>query len=147
MNECERIGDQLKRSYRGPAWHGPSVRENLEGVTAAMAAGRIWEIVRHIAAWEVEVAAVLDGKPSVTLSGEADWPPCSDVSEEAWQATLSELDQAHAALSDAVARFPEERLSEKVPGRNFPFYGMMHGVVQHNIYHAGQLGLLRKKSH
>ena len=97
-----------------------------------------------MAAWEAEVAAVLDGKPYVTLEGEADWPPVNDASDEAWQSTLNELDRAHTALREAMVRFPEARLSEKVPGGHFPFYGLMLGVVQHNIYHAGQIGLLRR---
>ena len=144
MNECARIADQLERSYRGPAWHGPSLLENLKDVIAAKAAGRIWQIVRHVAAWEEEVAKVLDGKPYVTLGGEEDWPPVNDASDDAWQSTLNGLDRAHKSLREAMLRFPEARLSEKVPARNFPFYGLMLGIVQHNAYHAGQLGMLRR---
>ena len=150
MGECRRIADQLERSYRGPAWHGPSLRENLNGVTAAIAAAEsipgahsIWQIVRHVAAWEAGVARVLDGKEYVSLQGEGDWPP---VGSATWEATLDELDGSHAALRQALERFPDERLKDRVADREFSFYGLLHGVVQHNIYHAGQIGLLRKAS-
>ena len=151
MNETTRIRDQLERSHRGPAWHGPSLLENLEGVTAAVAARRkvpgahsIWEIVRHVTVWEAEVARVIDGKEYVSLQGDAEWPPLTDTGDAAWKTALEELDGANAALCDAVTRFREDRLNEKVAQRDFSFYGLMHGVVQHNLYHAGQIGLLRK---
>jgi len=125
------------------------VRENLNGVTEAMAAAHpipgvnsIWRIVRHVAAWEAEIARVLGGKEHVTLAGEDDWPPQSGT----WAGALEELDQSHAALIEAIGRFPDERLREKVPGRDFSFWGLLLGVVQHNVYHAGQIGLLRKIS-
>lgn len=104
----------------------------------------IWEIVLHVAIWEAEVARVLDGKEYVTLQGEDEWPLVKATSEAAWKAAMGESDRAHAALREAIGRFPDERLSEKVSQREFSFYGLLHGVVQHNSYHAGQIGLLRK---
>lgn len=92
------------------------------------------------AAWEAETARVLGGKEYVTLAGDDDWSPESGT----WEAALEELDRSHAALHEAIGKFPDERLREKVAGKEFSFYGLLLGVVQHNVYHAGQIGLLRK---
>jgi uncharacterized damage-inducible protein DinB len=147
MGECRRISDELERAFRGQAWHGPSLRENLEGVPAETAAKKpiagahsIWEIALHVAAWDAESAAALNGKEYVTLEGESDWPPPRGT----WEAALESLDRAHAALMAAVANFPEERLRERVSGKEFSFYGLLHGLSQHHAYHSGQIAMLKK---
>jgi len=149
--ETGRIADQLRRAYAGEAWHGPSLRENLEGVSASAAASRpiegahsIWELVLHLTAWIRLTKEVMDGARYVSLAGDADWPPVGATDEAAWLSTLENLERAEKALEDAVKQFPEDRLSEQIPGREFKFYVLLHGVVQHNLYHAGQIALLRK---
>ncbi len=151
MSEARRIRHQLKISYHGKAWHGPALKEVLEGVTAAIAAERpiedahsIWQIVRHIAAWQNETAQVLGGKPYESLAGDADWPPITDTSETAWTGALGELENAQKALTDAAANLTDEQLDQKVPGRDFTFYILLTGVVHHNLYHAGQIAILKK---
>jgi hypothetical protein len=93
MTEIERILDQLKRAYEAKAWHGPSVKEVLDGVTAEQAHARplrdghsIYELVRHIAVWEDVGRRRLQGDPAeVPISSPEDWPPPEDTSEAAWQ--------------------------------------------------------------
>src|SRR5690348_2066639 len=93
MSEIVRILDQLQRAYEGNAWHGPSVREVLSGVTAAQAAARplanahtIWELVHHIAVWEGVVRRRLEGdRREINISSPEDWPPPEDNSETAWE--------------------------------------------------------------
>ncbi len=153
MFETARITDQLSRAFNGEAWHGDSLFEILEGVTAAQAAARpianahtIWELVLHIAAWDGVVVRQLDGV-AVTLSDEENFPPVTDTSEAAWRKTLAEVRNVHEKLIAAVATFPDSRLDEIVPGNSsagYTFYFMFHGVVQHELYHAGQIALLKK---
>src|ERR1051325_10577461 len=89
MTEIERILDQLKRAYEGNAWHGPSVKEVLHGVTAGQAHAQplanghtIYELVRHIAVWEDVGRRRLQGDPAdVEISSPEDWPPPDDTSE------------------------------------------------------------------
>jgi hypothetical protein len=151
MSEIRRIRHQLKIAYRGKAWHGPSLLENLDGVTAAVASQHpiagshsIWEIVLHIAAWETETALVLNGKDYVTLQGEDDWPAVTGTSAEAWKGALAGLESAQDALVQAAGALSDEDLEKQIPGRDFTFYVLLHGVLNHNLYHAGQIGLLRK---
>jgi uncharacterized damage-inducible protein DinB len=151
MSEIERIKDQLRRAFEGEAWHGPSVREVLEGVTPEIAARRvipeahtIWEIVLHITAWESFVRRHLERETLKGFTGVEDWPEVHDTSPGAWRRAVDLLFQGHLALSQALSRFPESRLDETVPGKQFPFYILIHGAVQHDIYHAGQIALLKK---
>ena len=149
MNEIDRIQDQLRRAFEGEAWHGPAVKEVLAGIDARVAAARpiaqahsIWEITHHIAAWEGIVAARVRGT-KVEVTTEVDWPPVGETSEAAWQRSLASLESGHAALADAIGLLEESRLSETI-GPKRSLYGLLHGVIQHYLYHAGQIAIFRK---
>ena len=152
MTEIERILDQLKRAFEGNAWHGPSVREALAGVTAAQAHARpvvnahsIWELVQHIAVWEDVGRRRLEGdRAQIDISSPADWPPADDLSEAAWEQAKATLDQRHEVLVEAIARVPESRLDEPVFEGMSTVYVTLHGVIQHDLYHAGQIAMLKK---
>ena len=153
MSEATRIANQLRRAFDGEAWHGDSVFEILESVTAAQAAARpvksahtIWELVLHIAAWDGAVLRRLGGG-AVELSDAENFPPVTDASDTAWRKALAEVRRVHEKLVEAVAALPDSRLDEIVPGKqgaHYTFYYMLHGVVQHELYHAGQIALLKK---
>ena len=150
MSETERIADQLRRAFEGEAWHGPSVKEALAGVTARQAAARpiplahtIWEITAHIAVWENAVLKRLEGQ-IVQPEGAQDWPPEGEGGERAWAELLARLEAGNRALCDAILAFDESRLDES-PGANRPsLYVLLHGIIQHDLYHAGQIVLLGK---
>jgi uncharacterized damage-inducible protein DinB len=153
MSEVTRIADQLRRAVAGDAWHGDSLFEILDGVTAAQAAARpiknahtIWELVLHIAAWDNAVLRRLGGV-AVELSDTQNFPTVTDTSETAWRKALAEVQRVHDELVEAVSVLPDSRLDEIVPGKegaHYTFYYMLHGVVQHELYHAGQIALLKK---
>jgi uncharacterized damage-inducible protein DinB len=154
MTETARIADQLRRAFSGDAWHGDSLLEILDGVTAAQASARpvphahtIWELVLHIAAWDHAVRRRVGGEV-VELSDDQNFPPVRDTSESAWRKAMEHVRRMHDELVQAVSGFPDARLTEQVPGTHgahYNFYYMLHGVVQHELYHAGQIALLKKK--
>jgi uncharacterized damage-inducible protein DinB len=151
MSEIQRIEDQLGRAFDSHAWHGPAVQELLADVTAAKAASRplsdahsIWEIVLHIATWEEVVRRRLEGEVVADLLPEQDWPPVQDISETAWRNALDDLKRGHHALREAIGRSGDMRLAEMVPGKEHSVYHMLHGVIQHDLYHAGQIAVLKK---
>src|SRR5882672_1976959 len=149
MIEIERILDQLKRTYEGNAWHGPSVREALAGVTAPQAHARplanahsIWELVQHIAVWEDVGKRRLEGdRAQIDISSPADWPPPDAQDEAAWEQAKAALERGHEALREAIARVPESRLDEAIFEGMSTVYVTLHGVIQHDIYHAGQIAM------
>ena len=149
--ETKRIASQLRRSYEGNAWHGPALRELLEGVTAEHAAAKpvtsahsIWELVHHIEAWEQQALTTLQGQPYDSMTGDADWPPVRETTGEAWVTAQERLQSTTAKLVEAIRLMDEAKLDELVAGKEFSYYVLLHGVVHHNLYHAGQIALLKK---
>src|SRR6266403_2236270 len=127
-SEAARIADQLRRAFAGEAWHGDSLFEILEGVTAAQAAARpiknahsIWELVLHIAAWDGAVLRRLGGV-EVALSDAENFPPVTDASEAAWRTALAKVRRVHEELVTAVAALPDSRLYDQVPGKEGAHY-------------------------
>jgi uncharacterized damage-inducible protein DinB len=150
MSEVHRIVKQLQRTFQGRAFHGPAVEEALEGVTAKMAAAKspsgchnIWQIVEHMTFWQDTARRWLQGDTRRPAPDE-DWTTLEDKSDGAWRKTLWNLERSNELLIDQVMLLEESRLEQPI------FEGMsrvevvLHGIVQHNIYHAGQISLLKK---
>ncbi|HVO91638.1 MAG TPA: DinB family protein [Terriglobales bacterium] len=146
-----RIADQLTRAFNGDAWHGDSLLEILQGVDAETASAHpipgahsIWELVLHIAAWDGAVLRRLHVDVPVELDDDENFPAVTETSEAAWQKAVADATKLHEDLVSDVAKFPEARLTEKIPGKDYDFTNMLLGVVQHELYHAGQIALLKK---
>lgn len=157
MSEIERIIDQLEREYNGDPWHGSPLSAILQSVSAERAAERpipnvhsIWELVLHITAWKNEVRNRLTGAQAGEPE-EGDWPQVGDPTADRWQEALDRLAHAHTRLVAVVRSLPESRLHDATRDpRNRPLgtgvshYVLLHGLVQHDTYHAGQIALLKK---
>jgi len=153
MSEAERLADQIRRAFEGEAWHGDSVREILRDVSSTKAAARpipdahsIWELVLHITTWDRNTIGRIAG-PTVMPTDDENFPQVKDSSEAAWDRALQQLWRTHDALVKAVAGFPDARLLEQVPGNTEDYYNFFYlfsGIVQHELYHAGQIALLKK---
>lgn len=147
---------ELQTQFDGDAWHGHSLHDILEGVTADDASRRvgsahtIWEIVRHIAGWTREVARRLEGGEAGEPP-EGDWPAVSDVSETAWRAAKGSLRRAQNALLTILEDLPDARLHRPVrdfrsspEGIGATVAETISGLLQHDVYHAGQIALLKR---
>ncbi|HEX3068330.1 MAG TPA: DinB family protein [Thermoanaerobaculia bacterium] len=147
MREIERILDQLNRSWGGPSWTGVDIQPLLDSITDDQArahpipnAHSIIELLAHMTTWMTAVASRLGGDTR-ELPPEEDW---RDVTNLAWPDAITEMENAQSHLSDVIARLTPDDLDKKVAGRKYTIYVMLHGVIQHNLYHAGQIGLLKK---
>jgi len=148
--ERDRIVDQLKRAFEGEAWHGPSVLESLEGVTWKVALERpipgahsIWELVHHITTWEEVVRRRLVGE-TPDVPSEVDWPPVKDKSQEGWAKALENLKAGHAQLRKVAAEVEDAELDTRPTEKTSTRYVLLHGAIQHDLYHAGQISILKK---
>ena len=146
----EGIIDQLRRSLEGDSWEGPSIREILEGLTATKAAAHpvagghsIWELVHHVTVWVRAVHTRVLGEVSEP-EGEADWPPVRDTSETAWTAAFEDLRRSQSELIATLRTLSDIDLNGPVPNRDYDRAHLLHGLIQHHAYHAGQMSLLER---
>ena len=153
LSASARIAKRFHEALLHDPWHGDSVRKILSGITAAQAAAHpiegahsIWELVHHMTAWIRIADAALKGKPMPqnVLNTPVDWPPVEDGSEEAWHGAEDDLYYATERLVEAMEEFPDKRLFDVVPGRDYKFYELLHGITEHSIYHSGQIAMLKK---
>ncbi len=157
MTEAERLIDQLERAHDGDPWHGSPIKENLKGITAEQAARRppngahsIWELVLHATGWRNEVARRATGAPAQDPE-QGDWPAVGDPTPERWKAALTALDASHARLVEVVRTMSDAKLLEPTNdprnrelGTGVTYYELLHGIVQHDAYHSGQIAILKK---
>jgi uncharacterized damage-inducible protein DinB len=149
-SEVARILDQLDRAFAGEAWHGPALQELLDGVSAEDAsrhpvsgAHSVWELVNHIAAWNLIVRRRLAGE-DIEVTPEIDWPPVWEINEVAWTRTREHVKESRDLLRGAIQQLRDEQLNQQVAGKDHSMYVMLHGTVQHDLYHAGQIAILKK---
>ena len=149
-SEVERIQEQLRRAFEADAWHGPSVLQLLADINAADATARpitnahsIWELVLHIAAGDRAVANRLAGGRGEVTDDE-NFPTITETSEDAWQAALQTLKAAYRELHDAIGVVEEAWLDGPIGEGMSSVYIQLHGVIQHDLYHAGQIAILKR---
>jgi uncharacterized damage-inducible protein DinB len=157
MSEADRLLDQFTRAHDGDPWHGSPVKAILKGVTAEQAATRppngahsIWELVLHMTGWRNEVAERATGKPAGTPAG-GDYPTIGEPTPARWKAALAALDASHEHLMKVVRGMSDEQLMKPTNdprsrplGTGVSYYQLLHGIVQHDAYHAGQIAILKK---
>lgn len=155
--ENTNIAELVSRVTTGDPWHGSNVEQLLHGVSAEDAARRavpgahtMWELVLHMTGWAREVRARLEGRPAQEPP-EGDWPPMGEITEARWAEAKRNLLQAHNELTQTIVALDARNLDEPVQdfrdnalGAGLSRYLTLHGLVHHTVYHAGQLGLLRR---
>lgn len=149
--ESEALADQLERSYRGGAWHGPAISEVLAKVDAQRARvvpegahHDIFQLVGHIAFW-LEAAHERIANPDARIPKD-DWPGDDDGSDASWGRAREKLEQSHRRLLSLVRSMDEEQMGRAVTGLDTTVRGLLLGLLQHNAYHAGQIMLIARTS-
>lgn len=150
MNEVKFLIDQIKTTFNGDSWHGPNLVKTLKGIDKDQAGKRsigerhtIWELTDHTTFWLEEVnKSVKDGK-NLDHSGDP-WPRMG-ATEEDWANSVIRLEAAVNMLMDELVSWNNSDLAKMVPEADFTFKQMLHGAIHHNLYHAGQINILKKK--
>jgi DinB superfamily len=138
----------LDEGYERKTWHGPNLKQSLKGVSAKQAAWRpgagrhnIWEVALHAAYWKYAVRRRIEGgkRGSFTLKGSNFFarPERGQATEAAWSADKKLLEREHRAMCAAIAK------ALRSP-RNDKYLRQLYGVAFHDVYHAGQIRLLRR---
>ena len=151
MSRAARLANHIRRTVKGPMWHGPALAQVLDGVTAEQAAAHpvagghsIWELVLHAAAWAEIARARVSGDRLADPAPEDDWPPVAATGAEDWRLAVERLKDSHRELAGSVRNLTDEALDARVGELEYTVDVLLHGVVEHSTYHGGQIMILRK---
>ncbi len=146
----------LESAYSRKAWHGPNLKGSLRGLSATQAAWRpgpgrhnIWEIAVHAAYWKYAVRRRIVGEKrgSFPLKGSNWFHRPDSRTGESWKNDLRLLEETHRLLIDAIARLNANDLYGIPPGSRVNVLTVVLGIAAHDVYHAGQIQLLKRLVH
>jgi len=148
MTEIQNLGKLVQRVYNGKAWHGPSIMDVLKDVDDTIARKKIGDshsivqLVLHMVSWRSFVTKRLLGDTTFELSDNDNFPSATD-----WATALGKLEASQTELLKAIETITSDQLNEQVASRKYDFYVLLHGVIHHDIYHIGQILLIKKYVH
>ena len=152
MSEVARIAALMEQGIQGRPYHGPSVLTLLRPVTRDLAIRRtqpalhtIWELVAHMTAEFRYARSLVDGSATPWSEGQTTWPAIADTSDAAWQATIRDFEDGHRNFQEFLARLDDEVLHHPAVHGSHSVHTVLHGVIQHCAYHAGQIALLTRQ--
>lgn len=153
MTETELIVILLEQAFRKRSWHGTKLLGSIRGIKPDEAAWRpaphrhnVWELIVHCAYWKYSVYRRFAAGPKLSfeLRGSNWFARSEDVSENALKSDITLLKNYHAKLIEAVSKFPSKKLGEIPTGSNTTYRDLGIGAAAHDLYHAGQIQLLKK---
>ena len=147
-SEIKNIHKLLRHTYEKNAWHGPAVKEVLESIPPEQAHNRlpethsIIELVAHMTAWRFFVIKKLQGDPEYKVAEQMNFPSVTN-----WLDAILELDKSQAELLKALEGFDSARLFEIVKhgSYQYSYYTLLHGIIHHDLYHTGQIAIIKKQ--
>ncbi len=144
----------LDQSFDAKGWHGTTLAGSLRGMTAGNAQWRpqverhnIWELTLHTAYWKYGVRRRIceEEDRGRFPRSPSNWPAVpTEPDPAAWRKDVALLKETHAALRDAVATLPHGRLARRTPKGEWTYGELIHGVAAHDLYHAGQIQLIKR---
>lgn len=153
MTELRLLLRLVDQGFDHAAWHGPTLAGAIRGLTATQAARRpgrgrhnVWEIVLHTAYWKYAVRRRLTGGAQGAFPREgSNWPQAPAVLDERhWRADVRLLKQEHRLLRRAVATLRSAVLGRRLGKKRWTTSETIHGIAMHDLYHAGQVQLLKR---
>lgn len=105
------------------------------------------QLVQHITNWRVFAIEKLKGNAQydIELNSTSDWPDRIIDSKSEWQLLLKQLDETQQTIIALLGSKDDDFLKEQVPGRNYSYAFLLEGIVQHDVYHLGQIGIVAKQ--
>lgn len=151
--DVEQLLFLIDTAYDRTSWHGPNLRGSIRGISPDLAAWRpapgrhnIWELVVHAAYWKYVAWRRLTGakRGSFALDGSNWMSRPVQATASAWRADLEILEQTHRTLRDAAAAVSSSDLRKRAPTGTATIQALLTGVAAHDLYHAGQIQLLKR---
>ncbi|OWY25931.1 DinB family protein [Sphingobacteriales bacterium UPWRP_1] len=156
MNEIQNLIALLKNNFNGQMWYGNNFTHVLSNITPDTAftrpftnAHNIAELLAHLLAWRTFAIQQLKGNTGFTIEidSEQDWPVYNQSNAAVWQQLTEALQHSQSELETLLSNANNELLQQTVPGTEFNFYILLHGVLHHDVYHLAQIALVKKQLH
>ena len=152
MSEIDRIVAHYDQVMQGSAWHGDPTWQVLESISATTAGARpladahtIWELVMHMIFWEEVATERLAGRRAGLIE-EKNFPPMPEATAANWAKALDQLRDSNRRFRQALSNLDEAKLDDLSAAGKRTFYDEAHGLIEHHIYHLGQIAMLKKAS-
>ena len=149
--ELSRIIKMLENTYNGAAWHGSTIMELLNSINAEIAfkpaehIHKICELVQHITAWRIFAIKRIEGDKFYEVSQKENWKTFEIHDDASWEEIKTDLAESQQALVHVLHSVKDELLDEEVNGKAYDYYTLIHGVIQHDLYHLGEIALLARE--
>jgi uncharacterized damage-inducible protein DinB len=150
MKEPDRIAKLFSDLYNGNPWMGVSIIPTLQKVSAKHAAKKIfpgwnsiWQIVIHLISWRENVLLRVQANEIITPNNNY-FVTVEDTSEAAWQQVLERLNNSQQQWIAFLKNFDEAEFDKIYLPNKMTYYEHIHGILQHDAYHLGQIVLLSK---
>jgi len=150
MSEVDRILIHYDQVMAGDPWHGDPIARILDGMTAEAAAARplpgahsIWEILSHMTFWEGVVTKRLQGQRA-GLVEELNFPAMPAATDENWRKALDKFRASNQRFREELGKFVPTKLDELSAAGKRTYYEEAQGIIEHHLYHLGQIAMLRK---
>lgn len=150
--EISRMIKMMQNIFDGAAWHGASVMEIIGKIDAKDAfqesahIHRICELVQHIIAWRTFAIKRLEGDAKYEVTQQENWKDFRIQNEAAWERIKTSLVESQEALITALSSTTDDRLTDIVENKAYDYYTLIHGVMQHDLYHLGEIALLAREA-
>jgi uncharacterized damage-inducible protein DinB len=145
MQQTQRIADSYRAATVKGAWYGPSLAELLAQISPELAtttplpaAHSISELLQHLLLWNERVRNTSDSNPMPRWQAEKEWAEPSIP----WNELVSRWSRSRELLEEKIRNFPVEDLAKQVPGRDYAYEILLQGIVEHAIYHSGQIAMV-----
>ncbi|HEY6126630.1 MAG TPA: DinB family protein [Candidatus Acidoferrum sp.] len=145
MNQPQRIANAYNAATIKGAWYGPSLAELLAGISPELATMRpaphahsISELLQHLLLWNERTRNTSDSNPMPRWQAEKEWAEPAIP----WGELLARWTQSRDLLEEKIRNFADEDLGKQVAGREYPYETLLEGIVQHAIYHSGQIAMV-----
>lgn len=150
-NITRRLIMKLEEAFDGQPWYGDPLMSKLESIDYKIVNLRpspsrnsIARLVQHIVTWRTFAMKKLQGDAAFDVTPETDWTGIEINTAAEWKLLLDKLRETQKTIVDRLSATDEAFLVQQVPGRKYDYQYMIEGIMQHDIYHLGQIGLIVK---
>lgn len=151
--EIKNIIASLEASFNGEPWFGDSVMSKLNSIQFKLIneqindSNSIAKLVLHIIQWRIFTIEKLKENKNfdIELNSESDWPDTTIENEIRWKKLLEKLKQTQKELLELITKLDDSFLYRKTSGTDYTNGKLLEGIIQHDIYHLGQIGLIKSQ--